>query len=156
MMKFRLPLIAGGISLLVSLSLVAGAGAASTAKAAKATHKCTVAATDQTTGKTTGYYYATTKCSAPFGSGLVYIIYKEAVSGTHVTDTGAFKSFYNRGTIHGTYALAGAVPTTGPITITGKIKVLGGTGAFAGTRATGPMTCTSPDGGAHISCIAKV
>jgi hypothetical protein len=155
-MKFRLPLIAGLVSLLVSLSLVAGAGAASTAKAAKPKHKCTVAATQQTSGKTTGYDFATTKCSAPYGSGLGYITYVEGASTTgKASDSGTFKAYYNRGTIHGTYALSGPLPTTGPITLTGIIKVLGGTGAFAGTKAKGPMTCTSSDAGAHITCVAK-
>ena len=151
MIKFRLSLIAGLVAVLASLSLVGGAGAA----AKKAKHKCVVVATNQTSGKTTGYDFATQKCTAPYGAGLSLITYKEAVVGTHVTDTGAFKSYYNRGTNHGTYALSGTLPTTGgAITATGTIKITGGTGAFAGTKAKGKMTCSTNDAGAHFTCIA--
>ncbi len=148
-MKLRLTLIAGVVALLASLSLVAGAGATSKAK-----HKCLVAANDQTSGKTTGYDYGAAKCSAPYGTGLIYITYKQAVSGTHVTSAGTFKSFYNRGTIHGVYALAGTLPTAGSaITAAGTAKILGGTGAFAGNKAKGKMTCTTNDAGAHYACV---
>lgn len=151
MMKFRLTLIAGAAALLASLSLVTGAGAATKAK-----HKCLVVATDQTSGKTTGYDYGADKCSAPYGTGLIFITYKQAISGTHVTSAGTFKNYYDRGTIHGAYALSGMLPTTGSaITASGTVKVLGGTGAFAGTKAKGTMTCTTNDAGAHYTCVVK-
>ena len=156
-MKFRLALIAGGVSLLVSLSLVAGAGAASKAHAAKAKHKCTLMATSQTPNKPTGYDFATQKCSAPYGAGLAIITYKEGLKGTTgFTDVGGFKVYFNRGTLHGTYALSGTLPASGqPITASGPIKITGGTGAFAGFKAKGTQTCTSNDGGGHYTCVAK-
>jgi hypothetical protein len=153
MMKLRLSLVAGAAALLASLSLVAGAGAAAKANH-KAKHKCLVVANDQTSGKTTGYDYGADKCSAPYGTGLIFITYKQAVSGTGVTSAGTFKSYFNRGTIHGTYALAGTLPTTGgTITASGTAKILGGTGAFTGTRAKGKMTCSTNDAGAHYTCV---
>jgi hypothetical protein len=156
MIKLRLPLIAGALALLVSLSLVGGAGAASKATPSKAKHKCLVVATNQTSGKTSGYDFATQKCSAPYGSGLSVITYKENVSGTQFTDTGAFTSYFSRGTFHGVYALSGTLPTTGStITATGPIKVTGGTGVFAGTKAKGKMTCATNDGGTHYTCVAR-
>ncbi|HTX31008.1 MAG TPA: hypothetical protein VMD09_06465 [Solirubrobacteraceae bacterium] len=156
-MKFRLPLIAGAVSLLVSLSLVAGASAATKAHAAKAKHKCTLVATNQTSGKATGYDFATQKCSGPYGAGLSIITYTEALKGTTgFTDIGGFKSYFNRGTIHGTYSLSGTLPTSGSsVTATGPIKITGGTGAFAGIKAKGTQTCTSNDGGSHYTCVAK-
>jgi hypothetical protein len=155
MMKSRLSLIAGAAALLASLSVVAGAGAASKSKTAKAKHKCVVVANNQTSGSTTGYDYGAEKCSKPFGSGLTIITYKEVVSGTHFTDSGKFKNFYNRGTTHGTYSLSGTIPTgSSTIAATGAVKILGGTGAFAHSKFKGKMTCATNDAGAQYTCVA--
>lgn len=154
-MRARLPLIATTLAVLGTLLVGVTAGSAKT-KAHKATHKCTVVATSQTPNQTTGYDFGVEKCSAPYGAGLAYIAYKEAVAGTQVTDTGAFKSYYNRGTNHGVFKLVATVtPGATTITAAGTIKILGGTGAFVGTKAQGKMVCTTNDGGSHYTCVAK-
>jgi hypothetical protein len=151
-MKVRLSLMAASAVLVASLSFAASAGAA--AKTHPAKYRCGLLLTNQTPTKLNGFEFGVQSCSKPFGSGISIMTYKQTVSGGLVTATGKFKSFFDRGTFHGTYKLKATLPSSGPIFATGTLRIVGTTGNFTG-KAKGKMACVTQDGGAHYACVLK-
>ena len=71
--------------------------------------------------------------------------------------TGAYKQYYDRGTVYGAFQMDFTIAPTGAVTYSGSGTINGGTGAYRRTRGTVPeLECTSPDRGVHTSCTASV
>lgn len=68
--------------------------------------------------------------------------------------TGPFKQYFDRGTVHGTYAFTYKATSPTDISYTGTFKYTGGTGAFHGVRGSGTLTCSSKDSGETTTCHA--
>jgi hypothetical protein len=144
-------LIVASIAGIAALAAGIATGSATAAKPVLKA-KCTLKLNNESKpGASSGYYLGFANCPAPFGSGLAYVPGKLTVTGSHVTGTGNFKEYFNVGTVHGTFKISGTItPTT--ITLTGTAKTLGGTAAFNGAKGSGKESCSTSDGGAHLTC----
>jgi hypothetical protein len=143
------PLASGALA--IGLTGVAAAGSAATARqigAATARHiKCTTV--QYAVNRSGSEQLGTVRCGRPFGAGVLQTKSGGKVAGNTVVLFGAFKYYFNLGTFHGTYRLAG---TTQSATYTGTARVTGGTGAYR--RAAGPaaVTCRSPANSRTTRC----
>ena len=88
-------------------------------------------------------------CSGPFGNGLQADQFNvRLTSPTTAVLTGPFKDFFDRGTIHGRFALHGTQTAT-----TGTVRFLGGTAAFKHVRGHGRLACKATTGN-ETDCTA--
>jgi hypothetical protein len=141
------------------LVVVAGAGTGSAlVTKPKKTYNCTLKDYTQTPGKTKGFDFGTIVCSGPFGAGVQFDTYSEKINATtgKISSHGAFKDYYNNGTVHGAYSLSGKLSSATTGTFNGAVAITGGTAAFKGAHAAGKLTCTTHDGGKTNVCTASV
>lgn len=105
-----------------------------------------------------GTKFGTARCTGVLSKGVERVTFKALpTSPTAGTVTGAYKQYYDRGTVHGTFELTFSIAPTGAVTYSGGGTVDGGTGAYRRVRGTvTKLTCSSPDGGVHTSCTARV
>jgi hypothetical protein len=73
-----------------------------------------------------------------------------------ISSHGAFKDYFNNGTVHGAYTLSGKLKTTTSGTFVGALAITGGTGAFKAAHAAGKLTCVTNDGGKTTLCTTTV
>jgi hypothetical protein len=130
-----------------------GTGSALVTKPKK-TYHCVLRDFNQSPGKTTGIDFGFISCSGAFGKGVQSDSYTEKVNATtgKISSHGAFKDFYNNGTVHGAYSLSGKLKTATSGTFVGALAVTGGTGAFRAAHIAGKMTCTTKDAGKTTLC----
>lgn len=147
----------------VSAVMLAGAAlavAATGAKPATTKVKCTIrlvpaippGATAPNPASARGAQFGLVSCGKPFGSGVQEDAYTAGTKGV----SGPYKEFFNAGTISGKYSLTFTPHSPTNISYNGTYSVLRGTGAYAHTRGAGTLTCSTPDGGVHISCTGKL
>jgi hypothetical protein len=74
------------------------------------------------------------------------------VKGNAVSVSGKFKQFFNTGTVHGTYTLAGSTQTG---TLKGSATYSGGTGAYAGAAGHATIGCKSAANSTVSTCAAS-
>jgi hypothetical protein len=92
------------------------------------------------------------RCGAPLGAGVLQSSTAGSVSGNVITLAGSYKYYFNLGTIHGTYRLAGSTRSS---KLTGTARVSGGTGAYRRAAGVASISCFSPRNRATTRCTMK-
>ncbi len=110
--------------------------------------------TIQQTGKATGRATALglVVCGKPFGVGLEASISTGTVSGNVFTNDGLFKLYFDRGTVHGKFKLAGSTQTG---LSSGTLTFTGGTAAFKHARGSGTIACKTAANSPLSVCKVK-
>ncbi|MDX6690942.1 MAG: hypothetical protein QOG15_2399 [Solirubrobacteraceae bacterium] len=105
----------------------------------------------------TGISFGFVSCPAPFGNGVHFgSATVTPTSPGHGTVAVKIKNYFNRGTTRGTVAFTFVATTPTDLTYTGTVTYTGGTGRFKRVKGSGPIVCTSSDGGAHKACKVKL
>ena len=150
----RRSLLAGAIGIVGVLAVGVPVVGASASTAATST--CTFKIYNQTPTQLSGFAFGYTNCSEPFGTGVQSSTYRATVNAKTgaATNKGAYKNWFDTGTVHGTFSLRGQYTSPTAATFKGTFTITGGTGAFKGTRARGTLTCSTTNAGATSTCTS--
>ena len=156
----RKSLLAGAIAIVGVLAVgvpVVGAAASTAATSSGATKvTCTFKIYNQTPTHLSGFAFGYVNCSAPFGTGVQSSTYSATVNSKTgaATNKGAYKNWFDAGTVHGTFSLRGQYTSPTAATFKGTFTITGGTGAFKATKAKGTLTCRTTNAGATSTCTS--
>jgi hypothetical protein len=136
---------------------VVGAAASTSASSSGATKiTCTFRNYNQTPTKLSGFSFGYISCPQPFGPGVQSATYTATVNTTTGAATlkGAYKNWFDTGTVYGTYSLRGQYTSATAATYKGTFTIKGGTGTYKGAKTTGALTCSTTNAGATSTCTS--
>jgi hypothetical protein len=107
-------------------------------------------------GAASGDQFGLVVCGKPFGRGVQADSYKSSSSSTGPKVSGPYTQYFASGTIRGRFNLPFKSSGGTSLSFNGSYSVTGGTCAYDGARASGKLTCTSPDVGTHVNCTGKL
>lgn len=139
------------VALLLVVTVLASGAESSQAVAVKS-FRCSLHVFSQTPTSLEGFDFGRTTCSEPFGRGVQFDTYTEAVTGPSASAKGPFTWFFDDGTVRGTFQFAGTFSSPTTATLTGTLKILRGTARFRYVNAQGHITCTTTDAGKTFTC----
>jgi hypothetical protein len=131
------------------------AGVAASSGAATATNiTCNSTQYNPTPTQPSGVVFQFTRCSKPFGHGVVSARYTSTFDSTTGAGTanGPFTKWFLIGTVHGRYSQKFQFTSDTDATYESTITISRGTGAFAGVKGNGSERCSTSDAGATLTC----
>ena len=143
------------LAIVIAIIGALGAGVAASSGATIGTRvTCNAIEYNPTPTQLSGVVFQFTRCSQPFGRGVVSASYSSTFNSTTSggTDQGRWRKWFLAGTLDGRYTGNYQFTSNTDETVKNTIIVSGGTGAFRGVKGTGSETCTSTNAGATLNC----
>lgn len=135
----------------LAVTVLAGAAESSQAHEAKS-FRCSLRVFSQTPTSLQGFDFGLVTCSEPFGKGVQFDTYIEAVTAQKASAHGPFTWFFADGSVHGTFGFAGTFSSPTTATFAGTLQLTRGTARFKHVHANGHITCTTTDAGQTFTC----
>jgi hypothetical protein len=107
-------------------------------------------------GAANGNQFGLVGCGRPFGRGVQSDSFQTSSSSAGAKVSGPYTEYFAAGTIRGRFNLPFKSSGGTSLTFNGTYSVVGGTGAYKGARASGKLSCSSPDLGVHVNCAGKL